>query len=426
MRLRGRHPSIRVRLTLVYAVVLLATCAALLALNYALLYQSLYRNIKAPSQAEMDAVASASRDEVTDEKLKSYQVDQARIARLRADTLLNTAGTSAIALAVTATAGLGVSWIVAGRTLRPLRTLTAATRRISQDRLHERVALDGPHDELKELADTFDEMVTRLEASFNSQRRFVADAAHELRTPLAIVRTGAEVQLAKRQSTPEQWEAMARRALTATGRAERLLDGLLALARSDRGVIVEESHDLAVAAAAALSEADGEAEGAGLTITTDLHPAPVDGDPALLDRLVSNLVDNAVRHNHPGGWVDVVTGHADREAVITVRNSGDHIPPAEVDRLFEPFQRLASGRTAGTRSTGLGLAIVRSIVHAHGGTATAAPNAEGGLAVTIRLPARDTVAPPAEHADRAGPAEHAGRVSEQIPISPNRTIDSRR
>jgi signal transduction histidine kinase len=388
--MRLPRPSIRLRLTLVYAVVLVATCAALLALNYALLYQSLYTNINGPTPAEMQAVADApprGDASLVDEKLMAYRIDQAEIARLREETLLNTAGTSAIALAITAMVGLGVSWVVAGRMLRPLRTLTAATRRISQDRLDERVALTGPRDELKELADTFDEMVARLEASFNSQRRFVADASHELRTPLAIVRTGAEVLLAKRESTPEQWEAMAHRMLTATGRAERLLDGLLALARSDSGVIADKPHDLAVAAATALSEADDEAERAGLTITTDLRSAPVDGDPALLDRLASNLVDNAIKHNRPGGWIEVVTGRGDGGAVVTVRNSGEAIPPAEVDRLFEPFQRLASGRGAGSRSIGLGLAIVRSIVRAHGGTVAAAPNAGGGLTVTVTLQA---------------------------------------
>jgi len=387
MRLPNRHPSIRLRLALVYAVVLVGTCTVLLGLNYVMLYRSLYTNIQAPSPEEVAAWAAvAVHDEAFEEKFSSFQQQQATIARLRADLLLGTAGASAIALAVTALLGLGVSWFVAGRMLRPLRSLTAATRRISQDRLHERIALDGPHDELKELADNFDEMVARLEASFNSQRRFVAHAAHELRTPLAIVRTGAEVQLAKRQATPEQWRAMAHRALAATGRAERMLDGLLALARSDSGAIAGEAHDLAVAAAGALSDADDEAERAKLTITTDLRPAPVTGDPALLDRLLSNLVDNAVRHNHPGGWVEVVTGRGDREAVVTVRNSGGLVPPAEVDRLFEPFQRLAPQRLAGAGSTGLGLAIVRSIVEAHGGTVLAAPNAGGGLTVTVALP----------------------------------------
>jgi signal transduction histidine kinase len=382
------RPSIRLRLTLVYAVVLVGTCAALLALNYALLYQSLYRNIKAPSDARIAEMKLQQSGDPDNKKLAELLQEQAETDRMRRETLVDTAATSALALAVTAMVGLGISWVVAGRTLRPLRTLTATTQRISHDRLHERIALTGPDDELKELADTFDAMVARLQASFTSQRRFVADAAHELRTPLAIVRTGAEVQLAKRHSSPEQWEAMAQRVLIATGRAERMLDGLLALARSDSGNLAAEPHDLAVAAAGALSDADGEAERAQLAITTDLRPAPVTGDPALLDRLLSNLVDNAIRHNQPGGWVEVVTGQRDGHTVVSVRNSGGDIPATEVDRLFEPFQRMASERVAGRASTGLGLAIVRSIVDAHGGTVTAAPNSGGGLTVTVALPTR--------------------------------------
>jgi signal transduction histidine kinase len=399
VRLRRPRPSIRLRLTLVYAVVLVGTCATLLALNYALLYKNLYRNPNTPDAAEISTMQADPHFAEEAAKLNSIKAELAKMERLRRETLLNTAGASAVGLGVTALTGLGISWFVAGRMLRPLRALTAATRRISQDRLHERVALTGPHDELKELADTFDEMVARLESSFNSQRRFVADASHELRTPLAIVRTGAEVQLAKRESTTEQWQVMAQRVLIATGRAERMVDGLLALARSDSGVLADEPHDLAIAAAGALSDADAEADRAELTVTTDLRPAPVIGDPALLDRLLSNLVDNAIRHNRPGGWVDVVTGHGDGGAVVTVRNSGDAIPPEEVDRLFEPFQRGATDRTTSATSTGLGLAIVRSIVHAHDGTVTAAPNAEGGLAVTVTLPAGDTLPMPTEPLD---------------------------
>lgn len=383
-----RRPSIRLRLTMMYAAALVATCAGLLGLNYALLYHRLYTDLSAPTAPQLQKLENAPPEAVerAREALDAYHARQAEIAGLRHATMVTTIGTSAAALAITALLGVGVSWVVAGRMLRPLRTLTATTRRISQDRLHERIALPGPPGELKELADTFDAMVSRLEASFAGQRRFVADAAHELRTPLAIARTGAEVQLAKRHSTSEQWEDTARQVLAATGRAERLLDGLLALARSDSGVLAAEPHDLAMAAAVAVGDVDQEAERAGLTITTDLRPAAVTGDPALLDRLASNLIDNAVRHNRASGWVAVTTASDEAGARITVRNSGEPIPAAEVDRLFEPFQRLTRGRPAGARSTGLGLAIVRSIVNAHGGTVTAAPDDEGGLTVTVTLP----------------------------------------
>ncbi|MCP2328332.1 signal transduction histidine kinase [Hamadaea flava] len=393
-------PTIRLRLTLAFAVLLLGTCATVLAINDALLYNSLYAQISGPSQEQSQPKpTSAPQNDFSDDladkdarKAQALAVQQALVTELRAGALRSAAGPSAIALAVAGLLGLGICWLVAGRMLRPLRTLTAATRRISQDRLHERIALTGPRDELKELADTFDEMVTRLEASFTSQRRFVADAAHELRTPLAIVRTGAEVQLARRDSTPAEWEASARRVLSAAGRAERLLDGLLALARSDSGVLAAEPHDLAVAAATALADADDEAEQAALTITSDLRPAPVVGDPPLLDRLVANLIYNAVRHNHDGGWVAVTSTHDEAEVSLTVSNSGAIVPAADVDRLFEPFQRLPAQpatRPAAVRSTGLGLAIVRSIVRAHRGAITATPNDGGGLTVVVRLPVHD-------------------------------------
>jgi signal transduction histidine kinase len=385
-RTRRWHPSIRLRLTLTYAVMLVVASAALLALNYAMLYHSLYTELGPPAnvQVESQTTPGMPADKETQEHVQ--EVKRQAMAELRANALLDTAGTSAIALAVIAVLGLGASWLLAGRMLRPLQTLTATTRRISQDRLHERIALTGPHDELKELADTFDDMVARLENSFASQRRFTADAAHELRTPLAIVRTGTEVLRSKRHSTIEEWEALADDTLTATGRAERLLDGLLALARSDRGAFVHEAHDLAATAAIALGEADHTAEAADVTITSDLRSAPVDGDPVLLDRLVRNLVDNAIRHNHRGGWIEMTTRHGPDGALVVVRNSGEPIPPAEIDRLFEPFQRLDPNRVTGAGSSGLGLAIVRSIVHAHRGTVVATPEPSGGLTITVTLP----------------------------------------
>jgi signal transduction histidine kinase len=397
MRRRRKHLSIRLRLTLTYAVVLLVTCTALLALNYGLLSRGLYTVMdlspppkgtvqERPPLRDSQPAAPAAQGNADD-----AESEGAARKRLADHTLLSAAETSVIALAVTAVFVLTASWVVAGHMLRPLRTLTATARRISQDRLHERVALTGPRDELKELADTFDAMIARLEASFTSQRRFVADASHELRTPLAIVRTSAEVLLAKPQSRIAQWQDMAHHVLTGTSRAERLLDGLLALARSDSGVITQEPHDLAVAAAVALSEADHEAETTDVTITTDLRPAPVSGDPVLLDRLVRNLVDNAIRHNHHGGWIEVTTSGGDGVAVLSVRNSGGAIPPQDLNRLFEPFQRLQSDRTAEAKSSGLGLAIVRSIVRAHQGTVQAAPIPEGGLTVIVKLPARETL-----------------------------------
>jgi signal transduction histidine kinase len=407
-RLRGKPMSIRLRLTLTYAIAFLATGAGLLAVNYVLLYNDF---TVSPLPAKVIVKESASPPagrpgEARRTPNDASSADPGANAELRDQARLQAAKTAAIALAIMTLLVLTASWAIAGRMLRPVQTLTATTRRISKDRLHLRIALAGPHSELKELADTFDEMVARLEASFTSQHRFVGDASHELRTPLAIVRTSVEVLLAKPQTTTAQWEGMARRVLIATGRAERLLDGLLALARSDNGVITQEPHDLAVAAAVALSEADHEAETADLTVTPDLRPAPVSGDPALLDRLVRNLVDNAIRHNHHGGWIDVTTSGGDAAAVLCVRNSGDTIPPEEVDRLFEPFQRLQSDRTAERKSSGLGLAIVRSIVRAHQGTVEATPMAGGGLQVIVTLSARETpsTAPAATPGDTTDPA----------------------
>jgi signal transduction histidine kinase len=387
-----RTRSIRARLTIVYAVVLLTACAVLLVLNYTLLYGSLFRDVSSPIErlsSTSTALVSPGDERVIDKKAV-LEAQRRELDRLRSQTLVRTAETSVLTLAVIAVVGLGVSWWVAGRATRPLRRLTAATRRISQDRLHERVALDGPENELKELADTFDDMIARLEAAFRSQRRFVADAAHELRTPLAIARTSAEVQLGRVGTTTRQWEGMAGTVLEATRRAETLLAGLLALARSDSGVLDIAEHDLAVSASRAVSEVDEEAEQLGLTLRTDLRPAPLLGDAVLLDRLAANIVINAVRHNRRSGWLEVSTATVDGHSVLTVRNSGAVIDDPQLADAFEPFHRLPHSGRESRSGSGLGLAIVRSIVQAHHGDVRAEAVAEGGLLVVVSLPAAPT------------------------------------
>jgi signal transduction histidine kinase len=295
-------------------------------------------------------------------------------------------------LALMALGSLGLGWVVAGRVLRPLQRITATAKRLSERTLHQRIALDGPDDELKELADTFDGLLARLDAAFDAQRRFAANASHELRTPLAISRTEVDVALADPATPNAELRAMAERVRDATGRSERLIEGLLTLAHSEQAPRVWEPADLADAAAGALEHTRRQDQdgAAGLRLASQLGPAPVAGDPALLERMVANLVENAVRHNQPPGWLEVATGTSDGRAFVQVANGGQEIPTDQVESLFEPFRRL-HGRVASAsavRGAGLGLSIVRSVARAHGGDAHAIALAGGGLQVTVRLPAR--------------------------------------
>jgi signal transduction histidine kinase len=295
-------------------------------------------------------------------------------------------------LALMALLSLGLGWLAAGRVLRPLQRITATARRLSERTLHQRIALQGPDDELKELADTFDGLLGRLDAAFDSQRRFAANASHELRTPLAISRTEVEVALEDPDASPAELRAMAERVRDATGRSERLIEGLLTLARSEQAPRVWEPADLADAAAQALEHTrhqhePGAAGAAGLRLVTQLRRAPVEGDPALLERMIANLVENAVRHNQPPGWLDVATGISDGRAFVRVANGGPNIPPDQVESLFEPFRRLNGRVASAARGAGLGLSIVRSVARAHGGDAHAMALDGGGLQVTARLPA---------------------------------------
>ena len=303
---------------------------------------------------------------------------------LQMATLQQLLAQSGVALALMALVSVGLGWLVAGRVLRPLSAITATARRLEGSTLHERINLQGPEDELKELADTFDQMLGRLDAAFETQRRFVANASHELRTPWPCPHRGR-----RRLADPGAGQAELRPCRAGAG-------GQPAQRAPDRGPAdpgpqraparSSEPLDLDLAAADALSEAAGEVERLGLRVSSVLGRAPVAGDRALLERLVANLVENAVRHNHPGGWVEVDTGRAGPLAVVRVANSGPPIPQDQVATLFDPFRRLHPDRTGSDRGAGLGLSIVRSVATAHGGHATAKALGEGGLEVTVELP----------------------------------------
>jgi signal transduction histidine kinase len=294
--------------------------------------------------------------------------------------------TMLLVLGLMALLSLGLGWVVAGRVLRPLQQITATAKRLSERTLHQRIALDGPDDELKELADTFDQMLSRLDAAFDSQRRFAANASHELRTPLAISRTEVDVALADPHASTAELRAMAERVRDATERSERLIEGLLTLARSEREPRSGEPADLAAAAAVALEHTRHQDGAAGLRLVTQLGPAVVVGDPDLLERMIANLVENGVRHNQPGGWLHVATGTFDGRAVVRVANGGSAIPADQVESLFEPFRRLGGRVASPARGAGLGLSIVRSVARAHGGDAAARALAGGGLEVIVQLP----------------------------------------
>ncbi|MET8831839.1 HAMP domain-containing sensor histidine kinase [Streptomyces sp. NPDC004610] len=288
---------------------------------------------------------------------------------------------SLIAIAAIVTLAFAVCWWLTGRLLRPLHDVTSTARRLSLSTLHERIALNGPQDELKELADTFDAMLDRLDRSMASQRRFVANASHELRTPLAIQRTAIEIGLA--DPSPERVAKIRGELLRATERSERLIEGLLVLAQGEQGLNVRAPVDLEVAVDQVISEQFRFAERRGITLSATTEPVSVSGDEVLLTRLIANLVQNAIRYNDAGGYVLV---ELSAETGLLVSNSGPVVPPEQVGELFEPFRRLHSRRTGPGEGAGLGLSIVAAITDAHGGTVHATANAGGGLAVRVDLP----------------------------------------
>jgi signal transduction histidine kinase len=292
---------------------------------------------------------------------------------------------SVIALVAMAAISMGLGWLVAGRVLRPLRTITGAAREISATDLHRRLALAGPDDEFKELGDTFDGLLGRLEASFRAQRQFVANASHELRTPLARLKTLAQVALADPNASVESLRAAHDRVLASEQQLEQLIDALLSLARSERGLDRRRPVDLMALVGEVLADRRDEIERRGLRLRATLDPAHIQGDPQLLERLVANLIDNAIRHNVAGGGIDVTTTTTAGAAVLSVANDGLVIPVEELERLQAPFERLGAARTGPGDGHGLGLSIVHAIVAAHEAQLTLSARPEGGLAVEARF-----------------------------------------
>ena len=286
-----------------------------------------------------------------------------------------------VAIALIAVLAFAVCWWLTGRLLRPLQRITDSARRLSLSTLHERIALTGPQDELKELADTFDAMLDRLEDAIASQRRFVANASHELRTPLAIQRTAIEVGLA--DPSPARLARIREELLRNTQRSERLIEGLLLLAQGERGLDTRAPVDLNAVIDQVIDDHQPIADRDGITITAATNPVTVAGDDVMLHRLVANLVANAIRHNHRGGHVLVELAP---DTTLVVCNTGPQVPPDGVGELFEPFRRLRPDRTGPSDGAGLGLSIVAAIAHAHGGSVHATANPDGGLSVTVVLP----------------------------------------
>ena len=291
----------------------------------------------------------------------------------------------ALGLGVMTVASGGLGWYISGRLLRPVREITETARRASEQHLGERLALTGPRDELKELADTFDDMLERLDAAFATQRRFVANASHELRTPLTVMRTAIDVTLAKPSPTAAQLTDMAVRVRRSIDKAESMIEALLTIAVSDQGKLSTEFTDLATMAEDAIDAATPAIERLNLRVDAQLDPAEITGDPQLLERMISNLVDNAVRHNEPGGWIRLRTGRGAAAAYLEIANSGPFIPDDAVSSLFEPFRRMEA-RTGARDGVGLGLSIARSVVTAHHATVTASSQPAGGLDISVQIP----------------------------------------
>lgn len=381
-RMTFRRPmprrTVRLRLTLFYGLLLLASGAALLGVTYGLVESRLSGNLVSQGPG-LGGTTGSGPVTAPPSVADSMRVQQAADLHL----LLVQSG---IALAIMVAVALALGWLTAGRALRPLRVITATTRQISNHNLHERLALAGPRDELTDLADTIDGLLARLDAAFDSQRRFVANASHELRTPLMLTQTLLQVSLADPALTFGSLRAACQEVLACCKEQDRLIGALLTLARSQRGLSHREPLDLAEIARHALHARQRGATARGLRVDADLRPAPAAGEPALAEILISNLLDNAIQYNIPGGRIQVTTGEWRGLATLTVSNTGPPVPADQVRRLLEPFQRLDGKRGHDHEGFGLGLSIVAAIADAHGATCSVRPCPDGGLAIDVAFP----------------------------------------
>ncbi len=377
LRQLPRRVSVRMRLTLLYGALFFFAGVLLMVVTYVFVGQS-FSAVLPPGGQLVERVFDP-RNGVTTKIIPVDAIREDMLAQLIKRMLFALGGVGVLAVFF--------GYIVADRALAPLQNITAAARRLSESTLHERIALEGPEDEIKELADTFDAMLERLGEAFDSQRRFVGNASHELRTPLAINRTLLEVALTDPEASPDLL-SIGKTLLANNARHERLIEGLLLLARSERELTTHAVVDLKEVAETVLKSMAKRTDGNPLEVTlhTELTSAATNGDPVLLEHLVANLVENAFKHNVEGGEVYVRTGELNGFATCQVENTGPTIPAYEVDRLFEPFRRLNNDRIESAKGAGLGLSIVRSVVTAHRGTVVAVPRQGGGLIITASLP----------------------------------------
>jgi signal transduction histidine kinase len=391
--------TVRARLTLLYTGLFAACGAIIVAVSYILMAQlGTSGQYRQPSSSDLTRFVARCRSLAHPDHLilvkcnAALQSLQAALqlqgAQQQRDlTLSHLLQYSLITLAAVIALAALLGWIFAGRSLRPLHRITAAARTASERNLSARVALRGPRDELHELAETFDDMLGRLQAAFEGQKRFIANASHELRTPLAVMRTTVDVVLDNPDSTPEDLRAMAADVRASVDHAEHLIGALLILARSERGLTVHEEVEMATVAEDVLDTARLHDRRMHAT----LEPAVIFGDPVLVERLIANLVENAVRYNVPAGDIWIETGTAEGSSLLSVANTGPVINLADAGRILQPFERLG-GRTSRDGS-GLGLAIVASIAAIHGGTVTASPRDGGGLSVTVTMPSAGVSSP---------------------------------